>query len=134
MVNHTSLTASGKGRAASLVLLFVAAAFLLRAFLPSGFMPSVSVDGSYELVICSGMGEKTIRVSADGTQEDSNPSSGEDGACAFQMVSSQKHIPVTLFLAIPFLEIIAPDFSLTPIFHADDTAQKTYAARGPPSA
>lgn len=55
------LTRSRLRLAAALVLL----GLLFQALIPAGFMPAFGHGGKVALVICSGLGEKTIFVDAD---------------------------------------------------------------------
>ncbi len=134
MKNHTASSVFRQGRAASLLLMLLLAAFAARALMPAGFMPSIAADGSYELVICSGMGEKTIRVSADGTplQDQGAPQSG-DGACAFQLTSLQKIIPLIAYILLPLPEMDEYFAMEHASALSSGVAISPYPARGPPS-
>jgi hypothetical protein len=41
-------------------------AAMLRGLMPTGFMPAIAADGSFEIVICSSSGLKTISVTPGG--------------------------------------------------------------------
>lgn len=134
MNDRTAIPIFRQERAVSLFFLLLLAAIALRALLPAGFMPSFTADGTYELVICSGMGEKTVRVSADGTPvEDRGAPHSGDGACAFQVTSLQKIVPLVAHIFLPLPETgrySAPEQTRAPVFAV---ANVPYPARGPPS-
>lgn len=134
MYNQTASSVFKQGRAASLILLLLLAAFMGRAWMPAGFMPSMAADGSYELVICSGMGEKTIRVSSDGmpVKNQGAPQSG-DGTCAFQLTSLQKIIPLIAFIILPLPETDQHYAAERMSVSASGIESFPYPARGPPA-
>ncbi len=123
-----------KTLASSCVMMMIVLAFALKSVLPAGFMPVINKDGFTQIVICSGMGEKTITVPAD-----ENPSSDhkEDQAskiCAYQVLASGK-----ILLSPPAFTLPAPVVSRSPIKLFNDQSPHTttilsFAARGPPSA
>ncbi len=53
-------------------MLAVFLAIALNAFIPTGFMPSFSSVGKVAIVICSGIGEKTVYIDADTTKTDTH--------------------------------------------------------------
>lgn len=105
------------------------AALLVMALIPAGFMPSFGADGKVAIVICSGMGEKTVFVDADdapaGTHQDTE-------ACPYFLAQS----PTTMDAPVLFID--------TPIYHIVSTFSHDDAfvggvrilsppARGPPA-
>ena len=63
-------SASGKIRWRAVIVPVVLAAWLLRAFVPLGFMPAKAEDGWTTLVICTGDGLQSITLDADGEPVD----------------------------------------------------------------
>ena len=59
-------SASGKIRWRAIVVPVVLTAWLLRAFIPLGFMPAAAEDGWVTLVICTGDGVSSITIDAEG--------------------------------------------------------------------
>ncbi len=112
----------------SLILL----AFALKAFIPAGFMPDFT-GGMTKMVICSGMGEKTIYVPNDDNTSPPPEHSGSADYCAYQISSSSKDL-------MPFLqEDIKPFENLvSTLFYAVSSDIQTHFqhvqnARAPPS-
>lgn len=135
MFDLKSKTSRNNEITALVVMSFMILALAFKAILPAGFMPVIGKDGVTEIVICSGMGEKTITVPSNG-----NPESGHqdqektDQVCAFQVLASGKSL-----LNAPAFTLAAPVVSSV---SADDIAGETFlssinlsfTARGPPSA
>lgn len=122
-----------KAIASSGILVLVLLAFALKGLLPAGFMPSVSQDGFMEMVICSGMGEKTVLVPANGGPDAPDHKESTDTVCAYQMVSAQK-----LISAPPAFLLPLPVFAPAPNTARAETGilssiRISFAARGPPS-
>jgi len=118
----------------SCVLLMIALAFTLKAVIPAGFMPTVSKEGFTKIVICAGMGEKTILVPSGETPSHNHHDGHEDKVCAYQVISSQK-----LLLNLPAIELSAPALVLlsNPVFPEAPVTAQTFvslSARGPPAA
>lgn len=118
----------------SFILMVMVAAFALKAIIPAGFMPETK-NGFMELVICSGMGEKTVLVPMD----DAAPSEHQDDKsskdiCSYQVLSSgQILVPVALAtLPAPTLQafsIAIPADGIVTSAHI-----LSFEARGPPAA
>lgn len=74
------------------ILLLACVAFVFKAVIPAGFMPGSS-DGTIAMVICSGMGEKTVYMPASQVPDgpDNQDSVAKDH-CAYQLSASQKNI------------------------------------------
>ncbi len=107
-------------------------AVMVKVAIPAGFMPS-NEGGLTKLVICSGMGEKTIFVADD----DSGAQEHEDSTselCSYQIFSAQKTIPtpafdlarVFVFQSSAYAALTSPQIKTSPLL--------SFAARGPPSA
>lgn len=109
-------------------------AFVLKAVIPAGFMPETK-NGFMELVICSGMGEKTILVPNGETpsSEHQDDKAGKD-VCAYQILASGKILvpDVTAIQSAPVREEAhsaqTDDSRLLSAHHL------SFEARGPPSA
>ncbi len=123
-----------KTRAATamILLMLLALSFVVRAVVPAGFMPAQ--NGTYELVVCSGMGVKTVLMNADGTPaENSGHKEKQSDICAYQILASQQNVPT------PVLNIVPADTAVLKIsFTAPKTNISSYItssqpARGPPS-
>lgn len=130
-MNHNS-TMFGTKIKSKMMLLFVAVAFVVKAFLPSGFMPVVNKDGFTQIVICSGMGEKTITVPSDDMPSQDHQNAPSDKVCAYQILASAKLLFTPPALTIPAPSILRDDF-VSP----DETTHVTFVtlsfdARGPP--
>lgn len=114
------------------MLLVMALSFAVKAAIPAGFMPD-SKGGFTKLVICSGMGEKTVYVPAD-----ENPASGEKHAssadhCPYQTLTTAKIIPApSIPLTIGSVIVAAEQVSADQIF-LPALPLHSLAARGPPS-
>lgn len=134
----------GKGRkTASLVMLTALLAVLVKSLFPAGFMPAYNDAGFTELVICSGMGEKTIRIPAfgdsgePGTATDPSDHGGDKTAdghppCPFSLVASAKLLlpAVPAIVALPaFLRVPTDVF---PIIRPKTSPLLAFTARGPP--
>lgn len=115
--------------------MMITLAFALKAILPVGFMPVVNKDGFTQIVICSGIEEKTITVPSD-----KGPASGhhEDGkadkVCAYQVLSSGK---IILFPPILAIDTPVMPHAVVEISKENPLPSNTnfsFTARGPPSA
>lgn len=121
-----------RGFLATCLLALLLLAFSAKALIPAGFMLGQGAGGMTALVICSGMGEKTILVPADPASSQHKESASSD-PCAYHLAAMQKNIasapPV---LPLPSLQGIdnppaAPASNLsTPVILAA-------APRGPPA-
>ncbi len=120
-----------RGFPAICLLALLLLAFTVKTAIPVGFMPGQGEGGMMALVICSGMGEKTILVPAD-----SAPSPGKENAssdpCAYHLAAMQKNtVSAPPVLPLPASQPIdaapaAPAANLsTPVLLAA-------APRGPP--
>lgn len=106
----------------------VALALLVLALIPAGFMPSFGADGKIAIVICSGMGEKTIMVDAD----DAPASDQGTDACPYFLAQS----PVSVDVAVPVL--LPPSYDVMAFIppaveQPEEILILTPPARGPPS-
>lgn len=118
--------------AASLVTMLVLAAFVLSALIPAGFMPEFSKEGgSYELVICSGMGTKTITVQSEPV--DGHKAGSKFSVCDYKSFASTQSVEPTppVYLPAPVIELgqasFPPEQVLSQILFAG------LSARGPPA-
>ena len=104
------------------------AALLVLALVPMGFMPSFGAGGKVAIVICSGIGEKTVLVDADEAPGDHDASS----SCPYFLAQS----PVPMDAALPVLA--APVYEQAVFVIASDIAPSDIRilsppARGPPA-
>ncbi len=108
-------------------------AFLVKAIIPAGFMPGATSDGYTTMVICSGMGEKTVLVPNDQNAPDEQSADhGQNDLCAYQAASSQKiliDIPPVFSVQISH-EAASFDTADTSIHHI--TMQRAHNPRAPP--
>lgn len=97
----------------SFIPIIMMAAFALKAVIPAGFMPE-SKNGFMAMVICSGMGEKTVFVPNSETppSEHHNDTTAKE-VCAYQVVGSAKILlDVRAFtLALPSSQNIPQNFA-----------------------
>lgn len=108
-------------------------AIVSRALIPIGYMPDFqSADGVFKVVICSGMGAKSVSLDADGNPLPNQQSSHDEQPCAFAGIAA---------VALPALDAIplsAPMFQtsiLTPrvaVHLPPSRAGPTLGSRGPP--
>lgn len=105
----------------------VAVALLVLTLIPAGFMPAFDADGKVAIVICSGMGEKTVLV-------DSDEAPGRDHsaqACPYFLAQS----PVAIDAGAPVLT--PPSYELVAFIppaapQPEDLLILVPPARGPP--
>lgn len=120
----------GNRSAFTSAIMLMVAAFLLKALIPAGFMPGAE-GGMAKLVICSGLGEKTIYVPADGQpSSDHKKSSGEH--CAYQVLASLKNFvtPPQILLPLPQNVFIANETATQQVITS--RIDTPFTARGPP--
>lgn len=120
--------------------IFVALAFLVQSFMPSGYMPLIGSGKIFELTICHGNDIATIFVDehmkpvtgANDTQKDTKKSGIGDKSCPFSSVSS-KNLALASFL-YQFTEKLtyerAAERNLAP--HFSHIAPSPYDGRAPP--
>lgn len=74
-------------------------ATLSQFVIPAGFMPHITGAGKVALVICSGIGEKTIFIDAAGSGSDQTPASSHSGdTCPYFLAQGGANLPT---LSIP---------------------------------
>lgn len=118
---------------------FLTAAFLLltlfavivKSFIPAGFMPE-SGTGFTKLVICSGLGEKTILVP---TEDENYPShEKQNDICAYQILTAQKAAGAPDAIIVGLAPHIAKiDYLLATAGASPPPLPASFSARGPPS-
>lgn len=107
---------------------------VLHAMVPTGFMPAAE-NGKITLVICSGMGEKTIVVDAKDHLQSSDQSSDEHqsvSACPYFLAQFMGFYPEQPALAVP----VFVSASLWNLQHDQDAFTNFFVLpppRGPPS-
>ncbi len=114
----------------ALFMAVIMVALVVKSLIPVGFMPALGQNGMVDIVICSGMGEKTISVASD--FGDAPPHSKTENQCPFNILTSAK-----LFFSAPAILIIPMAFITAPIVGAYQTFVSSFKisalfARGPP--
>jgi Trk-type K+ transport system membrane component len=110
----------------STLLLVMALAVLAKAVIPAGFMPN---EGMTAMVICSGMGEKTVMVLSD----QGEPSDHKTEACAYHLAALQKIVSVVL-AAIPVAtNPQIPHALVLQQQHVSEALISATSSRGPPA-
>ena len=121
-----------KSRISSLLLNLALLAFLVRSFIPVGFMPGQGGAHDYPLVICSGHGPVTIQVPAD--KLPSAPVQAphsHDMPCSYAQAFAQGTPADSPVLpAPPVAETI---LAVAETFLFPNIAVKNYFSRGPPA-
>jgi hypothetical protein len=116
--------------AAGLMILGV----LLQALIPAGFMPSFAKDGKVALVICSGLGEKTVFVDADDYSAPDHQSDNDDNsACPYFLAQTPAQLSSPVIVAdamLPVADLVVFNTSDTLI---DQPYLPAPPARGPPA-
>jgi hypothetical protein len=75
-------------------MMIVLLALICQFLIPAGFMPNLTGAGKTALVICSGMGEKTIFVDAAGSGSDQTPASSHSGdTCPYFLAQMGTDLP-----------------------------------------
>ena len=108
----------------------MACAFMAKAAIPAGFMPGTDKNGMTALVICSGMGEKTVMVPADAPAPVQND---QTGPCDYFLSAAHKIIDVDIPL-IPMADnplLIAETVFKDTVLVAASIS--SISARGPPA-
>ncbi len=131
------LQSAGKNiKHAQIICAFVVLAFLLQSFIPTGFMPGTTRDGKVAVVICSGMGEKTVYVdpgSIPGDRESDHPQHLSVKVCPYFSTISWSTIDSgQANIAIPVNVVVTPVFALQVSF-ASDFHYSGHSPRGPPA-
>jgi hypothetical protein len=109
-------------------------AMFLKSAIPAGFMPTFDKEGFTQIVICSGMGQKTITVPSDNAPATDHQDNASAKVCAYQMLASGKIIlpPPVAILPAP---IVTRAFSvIMEDVHAAFSTTLPFEARGPPIA
>jgi hypothetical protein len=122
---------SSLGRFALMGILMLG--MILHSLLPTGFMPSID-DGKITLVICSGMGEKTITVDAkDFSPVDSGKHDPSDGSssCPYYLAQLTGLYPEQSSIVVPFSGSRL-SWTLEPYQVIDARGYSISFARGPP--
>lgn len=108
-------------------------AVLVKSVFPAGFMPTVDKNGFTEIVICSGMGERTISVPNENAPTDHHEDKTSSGICSFATLASAIDLPVVTFATVlaDTGNISTPKLTteLAPDVHFD----QPYPPRGPPA-
>ena len=121
-----------RSRTSSLLLNLALLAFLVRSFIPVGFMPGLGAGHEYPLVICSGHGPMTIHVPADKLPSAPAPAPhNHEMPCSYAQAFAQGTPADSPVLpASPAAETVlaAAETILFP-----NIAVKNYFSRGPPA-
>lgn len=80
------------------LVLFV---FVLRSLIPVGFMPDFSGTsiGAFRIVICTGFGQQTVDLDANGHKLPAKPGGSKHQPCAFS-ISAVPDLPLTAITII----------------------------------
>jgi hypothetical protein len=111
-----------------LSLMFIG--FALKAVLPAGFMPDAK-SGVVAMVVCSGMGEKTIYVPDDGNK-DHAPKHEQKDYCPYQVLTQAKgfidHAPQALPVTFHYINaaVVLSQVMVRTSWHTG------FSARAPP--
>lgn len=122
------------GKASSLMMLLVAFALLLKSAIPAGFMPSFDKDGFTQIVICSGMGQKTITVPSDDAPSTDHQDDTAAKVCAYQILASGKTILPPPVAVVPAPIVTRAVIAIAEDFDAAPALSLSFEARGPPIA
>lgn len=114
------------------LMLFVLAAFAIKSVLPAGFMPETG-KGFTTLVICSGLGVKTISVPTDDAAPSGSHKKGSSQICAFGAVTTAQTL-----ISLPPLSFVSLAYIAAPLAQATSNIEIynspfSLSARGPPS-
>lgn len=118
--------------AASFVMMLVLAAFVLSSLIPAGFMPEFAEEGgSYEIVICSGMGMKTVTVQ--GEAPDNSHEKEKPAVCDYKTFAAAQSVEpaAPAYLPAPVIELGMALFAQEQIL--SQTLFTPLSARGPPT-
>lgn len=123
-----------KTHATSCILVMMTFVFVIKSILPVGFMPVINKDGFTQIVICSGIGQKTITVPSDDAPAKEHQDTPSDKVCAYQILASAKPLLSPPAVIVPAPAILRVDFKA----HNDQTpvaiSVVSFDARGPPLA
>lgn len=122
------------GKTSSLTALLVVLALLLKSAIPAGFMPAFDQEGFTQIVICSGMGQKTVTVPSNDAPATDHQGNAASKVCAYQMLASGKTIlpPPVAILSAP---VVARVFAaIADDADAASVLSFSFEARGPPAA
>lgn len=116
---------------------FVLLNVLILSLMPAGFMPEFNADGKVAIVICSGLGEKTIYVDADAAPDHphDNPSHDDQSApntCAYYLAQGYALTTPGVGLAGPVAFEIT-NFAAMRDHNAEILRASRPAVRGPPA-
>ncbi|HRN89388.1 hypothetical protein [Hyphomicrobium sp.] len=115
------------------IAVFMLIALALRSLVPDGFMIAAAnaADGSFEIVICTSTGQKTMHVAADGTTP-VEQQQGEADLCPFAF-SSVGHVATghpDLAGTVAYANLT---YKLAAALYAETPKPGATSARGPPN-
>ena len=115
-------------------MMIVLVAFVAKSIVPVGFMPVFNKDGFTQIVICSGMGEKTITIPDEGTSPSKEQNHKTQDICSYGAATSAK-----VLLSDHFIVAYMPIILMVQTIYNHDTVLKlstlfSFAARAPPHA
>lgn len=103
------------GQLARLIASVLLVPYLLLALVPTGYMPDVSPDGHFNIVICTANGPQSVALTEDGgvvpdDERDGDTKQSVDGLCAFSMLAAQA-LPASADLAaVPVVSGSSPSW------------------------
>jgi hypothetical protein len=110
-------------------------ALAMRAFIPSGFMPST--ERGFALTICTGMDTQTVWMDSKGKLHKEDPAKGksvEHQPCAFAGATVASDAPATdVSLSIAPVAIAVPIFAKREVAIGNGLAAPPPPAIGPPT-
>lgn len=115
------------------IAVFMLIALALRSLVPDGFMIAAAnaADGSFEIVICTSAGQKTMHVAADGTTPvDSQQNEADPCPFAFSSVGDVAAAQPDLAGTVAYASLT---YKLAAALYAETPKPGAISARGPPS-
>ena len=116
------------------IAVFMLIALALRSLVPDGFMIAAAnaADGSFEIVICTSTGQKTMHVGPDGTTPVEQQQQGDPDLCPFAFSSvgdvATGHPDLAGTVAYASLT-----YKLAAALYAETPKPGATSARGPPN-
>lgn len=130
MIFHPARIKTRKCRHILAALAFLA--ILIQSMVPSGFMPSFSSAGKIAVVICSGLGEKTVLMDAPENQQSPAPANHDNqNACPYLAATAPGVLTPPAFILPPVITLFS-DFTEVKDLRFVSLYDPSHAPRGPP--